>query len=543
LQIPGALDFSAVNVFGRLYFTPHDGKRGLANNVVWVYDGTNIYKAALGSGVATPALTASSSATAGNVGAGIHLVGIIFESMSGYISPPNQAVAVTAAGSKKILVSNIPQGPTGTVKRHIVVTKVIPSYSGNLSDYEFFRIPTGPGTINDNLTTAYNSDIDFTDSSLVESIEPQMDLLTEIPAGSFINFVKGGRLVIGGFANDGNGVYISDPGDPERFDAVDNYLTVYPGDSEDSLKNSVDYKGTIGLFKSLKSYYTVINDDLVPAEWEVLPLDLGVGTEAHGVSTILDRSGVHTDKFFVADRSGILMFNGIFQEPELTYKVRDIWRGIERNYFYKICIVYDPIKEHIYIAYPEVNQTENNKILFGDCSQGMSYDKIKWSVWTLPWYMPCIAVDKNFFEGPIVPDPGTIESTTRFLVSGDTIYEQQAYGNSPDYTDGGDLDPIAGIVGLALLPNKNDGQVNHFAGFSIRVQGGGNMFTSAYGINSFGEYTLPIMPINGTQTGVVRRRMNYITEKMKLVISCSDSVMTIQNIVVYFKRLYESRPA
>jgi len=128
------------------------------------YDGTNIDPVSqYGSG--TPC-SAADSATAGVCTVGSHLFVVLFQTRTGFITAPSPYGTWTAAGSKKVSITNLPIGPPNVIARIIAFTG---AGGGN-----FFYIPTIPyvngvavGTstvVLDNTSTT--ATFDFADNTL-----------------------------------------------------------------------------------------------------------------------------------------------------------------------------------------------------------------------------------------------------------------------------------------------------------------------------------------------------------------------------------------
>jgi hypothetical protein len=100
--------------------------------------------------------TAADSANAGSISPGAHQVQVVFETRLGYLSFPSAAATWTAAGSKKVVVSNIPYGPWYVAARRLLFTV---SAGADFFYTTAFRIA-------DNTTTSV--EVDFSDTSLLQ---------------------------------------------------------------------------------------------------------------------------------------------------------------------------------------------------------------------------------------------------------------------------------------------------------------------------------------------------------------------------------------
>ena len=78
------------------------------------------------------------------------------------------------------------------------------------------------------------------------------------------------------------------------------------------------------------------------------------------------------------------LFDGGFRVPELSYKIMDFWFALNRTLFRAIEIVNDSITKRLYVVLPD------GTILFGDYSQGLDEQSIKWAHWTFQIYITTI---------------------------------------------------------------------------------------------------------------------------------------------------------
>ncbi len=96
---------------------------------------------------------------AGNISPGIHQCSVVFVTRQGYWTAPSPPVSWTAVGSKKVMVTNIPTGPSNVVSRLLAFTA-----AGGAS---FFHVPATM-VISDNVTTS--AEIDFSDTILLSGV-------------------------------------------------------------------------------------------------------------------------------------------------------------------------------------------------------------------------------------------------------------------------------------------------------------------------------------------------------------------------------------
>ena len=155
----------ATSLYGRIYACISDGRRGLSPPIQWdgVLDPANI--AATGGHDAT--ITAGAG-TGGMVG-GRYYVVVAYETVSGYITGTTKLNYLTVSNNAKLLITAIPLGPVGTVKRRIFVSLV--------DSFDLYNPPAL--VINDNTTTTI--DIDLTQEEIADGL-PFIDLVAlQIP--------------------------------------------------------------------------------------------------------------------------------------------------------------------------------------------------------------------------------------------------------------------------------------------------------------------------------------------------------------------------
>ena len=151
---PGLFMQSATH-FGREYMGFSDGAIG--QDMPRQFDDTFFDRVSQIGPAEGPA--AADSANAGSISPGAHQVAVIFVTRQGFWTAPSPPVTWTAAGGKKVSLTNIPTGPANVVARLLAFTG-----AGGAS---FFQVPATM-TINDNTTTSL--EVDFTDAILLAGV-------------------------------------------------------------------------------------------------------------------------------------------------------------------------------------------------------------------------------------------------------------------------------------------------------------------------------------------------------------------------------------
>ncbi|MFZ3380145.1 MAG: hypothetical protein WA211_21095 [Candidatus Acidiferrales bacterium] len=157
--VPGLL-LASTTQFGREYMALSDGLVG--QDMPRQYDDVYLDRVSqVGPGEGPTLADATDS---GNISPGVHQCSVIFVTRQGYWTAPSPPASWTAAGGKKVNVTNIPTGPSNVVQRLLAFTG-----SGGAT---FYQVPATM-TINDNTTTSL--EVDFTDTILLSGVS--MDYL------------------------------------------------------------------------------------------------------------------------------------------------------------------------------------------------------------------------------------------------------------------------------------------------------------------------------------------------------------------------------
>ena len=105
---------------------------------------------------------------AGNISPGVHQITVLFQTRQGYITAPAPPGQWTASGGHRVVVSNIPTGPSNVVARIVAFT--------GAAGANFYFVPSTM-TIADNVTTSLT--VDFSDAVLLaaQNVDEQFNLL------------------------------------------------------------------------------------------------------------------------------------------------------------------------------------------------------------------------------------------------------------------------------------------------------------------------------------------------------------------------------
>jgi hypothetical protein len=370
LTIVGMTDFGFVAIDGRAFINPCNGTTGMQNQSVWIYKGDGTPARLAGGAPPTGTLTLANTGS-GNNPAGVRVYAVAFETDTGFITALAGFANINDPGSDEVTISAIPVGPSYVVARRLVSTIAIQPtlFSGDIQDqYEFFFIPEG--RIADNTTTSIT--LSFYDAELLEDASYLLNLFTNIPAGVGFTTYHNRLVSFSEYANISL-ARVSYVGQPEAVDQVTGLLIV-PLDAR-PLTNGQVFQDTLYMFKSTRTFAYSDSGD-VPSTWPLTIVDSGVGASVHGVAAVLDSEAVNLLYLIIIDFSGVILFNGAYIRPELTWKVKDYWMSQARSGFINMQIMNDAIDQIIYVSMPD------GTILMGDYSNGLDFKSIRWAHWT-----------------------------------------------------------------------------------------------------------------------------------------------------------------
>lgn len=389
-------DFGFTDVAGRAYinpfenFTDSDGQirqRGIENELLYVYRGSNDPGSA-----ARPAAGAAPTGSAmvvvsgvGNSDLGFHLFAVVYETDTGYLTAPGpeEFTGYTSVStSEGYAISNVPTGDSTVVARHIVATKAILDYNGDQTGFQLFFVPDGK--IDDNVTTTIN--VSFFDSALLDDASHLIDNFSEIPAGVGLTQYNS-RLVTACFFTDVSLVRLSFPGEPEAISQTEGFIIVPPDGLP--ITELQEYRDVLYMFKQTRTWASVDNGD-APATWQgPTIIDNGTGAPVHGIAQVLDSGGVNIEMLLVVDYSGVIIFNGAYASPNLSWKIEDFWRGLDRNAFHLIQVLNDTVLQVFYFTMPD------GTILIADYERGLNAKDIRWAPWSFNFIATTIALIKT----------------------------------------------------------------------------------------------------------------------------------------------------
>lgn len=388
LTIASMTDFGFVPYNGRAYITPFtttlvgglNRELGITGEFLYVYkgDGTAARKAA---GAAPTTNIAAANGGAGFTDAGIHIFGYIFETDTGYLTAPGGLIAHTTAALQAVDFSAVAISPSPAVtKRHIVASKVIASYNGDVTGYQLFFIPGA--TIPNNVGTVL-ANISFFDADLILDASHLLDNFAEIKAGVSLATYHN-RLCLVGQPDFISTVRVSSEGEPEAISQVDGLCEVPPDGNP--LTNIAELRDVLYVTKRNRTVSFTDNGD-TPVTWPLSVVDNAMGTGVHGIATVLDSGASNIDFLLMCSYRGIVLFNGRYILPELSFKVSSLWGGQTfKTDNRKIQLVNDSVGQKLYCVLTD------RTVLLGDYQNGFDPSKIRWMPWNFAVYVNSLAL-------------------------------------------------------------------------------------------------------------------------------------------------------
>lgn len=373
LTISGMTDFAFVPYAGRAYISPFttfdvgglNVEKGLEDEFLYVYagDGTSARKAA---GSALTGNITIANGAAGFTDPGLHIFGFVAETISGYLTPPGVLETFTTAALSSVSFGSVPtSGDPNVTRRHLVASKVITSFNGDLEGYQLFFVPGG--TI-DNNTDTFLNDVSFYDQDLLDDASHLFDNYDEIPAGAVLTLYHN-RLVLCTTFDEISIGLVSAVGEPEAISQIDGLFT-FPPDGN-PITNAQELRDILYVMKRSRTVSFTDNGD-APSSWPLVTVDNALGTCVHGIATVLDSGSSSVDYLIVCTYQGVTLFNGRYIATELSWKIEDYWKELDRDDFRLIQIVNAPIQKEIYIVLPDRN------LLIGNYALGMDPKSMKW---------------------------------------------------------------------------------------------------------------------------------------------------------------------
>jgi hypothetical protein len=244
--------------------------------------------------------------------------------------------------------------------------------------------------------------VEYFDADLVSDASHLIDNFSEIPAGVALSTYHSRLIIVGeygttetlvglppGITDNRSIARVSQPGEPEAISKIDG-LIIAPLDGT-ALTNVQEFRDVLYLFKKTKTFaYSDNNDE--PVTWQEEVLDQGMGVPVHGIATVLDSGGVNLDFLLLVDLSGVMLFNGSYARPEMSFKIENFWTHLSHNDHKSFQIVNDSLNKKIWITLPPPYQAF---LLHANYANGIDAKSIRWALWQFSTNIYTIALTET----------------------------------------------------------------------------------------------------------------------------------------------------
>src|SRR6267154_2689426 len=128
------------------------------------------------------------AASAGSISAGVHQVCVIFKTRQGYLTQPGPATSWTASGNKRVVLTNVPVGPSNIVARILCFTG-----AGGAS---YFYVGSGSTLFSGNMILGDNATaslaVDFSDAILLAgtNVDDVFRLIELAPSAGVLGYAQ-----------------------------------------------------------------------------------------------------------------------------------------------------------------------------------------------------------------------------------------------------------------------------------------------------------------------------------------------------------------
>lgn len=488
----------------------------------------------------------------GKLELGYHVVGIVYESDSGFLTKPGpennlSAIRITQK-FRALKIEGIPATlPTGMAKTKVVMSKFITrrNYSGNPDpqQYEMFFVPEAfGGEIPEGRTSTV---VNIFDADLVNSADYLLDNLSEIPAGVTIFGTSKGRMLIGGEFDSPTTLRGSKGGEPEAVSATDGFVICDPISGE--IRNVWEYRDTIYVQKSHATLITQ-DDNVVLSQWTINVIDRSRGAECHSVGVINGSVTSVDDAIIVCNASGIYAFNGAYPELPLTWKIKEFWDSgsIDVEKFYRCEIAVDPVEKSFLvcfqsdIAVSETGLDEVDQLLYCDFSAGLNWRDVKWSFWQFYNQTGAAYVPETISAAFI----GN-QNKYRYLITRRNA--TKIWNTVPDAENltNDDGQAITSYFETYKYSASQSGAITHLSGFRTKVIGFGDVDLTIIGPNGKPTETPSDLIIPMSSNGNILEKLNFVDDDVSIrwSINALNEWYQISKIWIFGTEIWIEKPS
>lgn len=425
---------------------------------------------------------------AGLCTAGVHRIGYYILSRSGHrgkLSPFSSAytpASITCTGDKTIRFSLNATWPADALSVWVVMTT-----ASNLNRH--ILVPGATTAVVGGATSTVNIDISISDDDLLNTGTEVTDYtlwLTQDGSGngpfspSHV-FAIGERMAYLTKLNGVSELYVSEPGQFQQITA-DQHVIRVPGQRKMTAAFAMPSGATYLLGPSW-TYATQSTSDK-PVLWpEPRVVDAKIGTLSPTGADVNASRGIA----FVADQGGLYPFvDGQYASTPMSFNQESDWRRINWAYAHEVKVVDDSGENRVFVSAPIDSATAANALFMFDYSGGISYDKIRYSFWT---------IDNFFHAGVCIVLNQTTKRRELWISSatgGKVLRLKNSIDDTLPFNDDGNS--ISWIYETAPFPQTPVG-INAHHMVRMRILGSGNTTLTVYRLDrtsSKGPFTLAL---------------------------------------------------
>jgi hypothetical protein len=304
-------------------------------------------------------------------------------------------------------------------------------------------------------------------------------------------------------------------------------MTVAPNEAG-GVKNCIQFRDNLYMLKSQRTYST--SRDFTYSDsalfWRIISVDEGVGTECFGIATVLDTAGPNTDVYIAIARTGLFTFNGMYLQPEFSWKIDRYWGDLDQSNFDKMQVVNDVVGSRIYILLPD------GTLLVANYQNGLAYSNIRWAHWTFPWPITCIGIDIDS------------DNRTNVLLGANSVVWKLNIEYRFDDMNDGDYG-INTIVEYAPQTIPNYGSISHFHNVRMRAVGEGSLLVTVKGIDGASPMVLRPLSLSAIPGKYLSRLCNLRNEKctVRLELENAGEWIDLIELSLFASELWQERPS
>jgi hypothetical protein len=485
---------------------------------------------------------------AGSITAGVHRLGYIVESRTGYLGRPSPdlgsgqpslqtflPVVFTATGSKNAVWTLNTIWPEWAVRVHVIMTTV-----DNLNDWRFVPGASAALSPNGELQQVQITFDISDDDLLAKGVVAAKHLLLHTQAangtGPFhpsavveLGHRMGYVTTLPDSVGNATGALIVSEADRYQEVTLDQHIIQLP-----EQRDIVTAFSRQGVHYILGPHWTYATSDTgtIPAGWPAPQL-------IDGRRGTLSPRGVDfapNGDAFVADQEGLFLFDGSYSEWPLSYEQTPDWQRINWNAAHTVIVKNNAAKKIVYVLAPLDGASSPTHILAFSYSRGLAPALIDYAIYDISGYsIGAIEVVQNdLLDMPA----GVPKRQETWLASSGAaaILRGLSEVDPQPYRDLGTT-AINSTYELAPLPGKGrQGGVLLHVGMHMKVRGNGTLALTVYSLDRTASRTPAVITLSAAPDKEEARRWRLHSEHaiLRLNINSVDGWFSLRSVRWYY---------